>query len=125
MENKRKITSYRDLEVWRKGIALVKKVYLMTNSYPSSEQFGVTSQIRRSAASVPANIAEGWGRESSKNYIQFLKTSRGSLYEVDTFIEISLQLDFIDKIEYLNVREDIEELSKMLNSLIKKISQSI
>lgn len=125
MESKKKITSYRDLEVWKKGIALVKRIYILTKAFPSSEQFGIPSQMRRASISIPANIAEGWGRESSKNYVQFLKTSRGSLYEVDTFIEISLELDFIDSKEYFDIRKDTEEISKMLNSLIKKINQSL
>jgi len=77
MEHK-KLNSYRELEVWKKGLNLVKLLYQMTEKLPENERFGLTSQIRRAAVSVPTNIAEGWGRETVKNYIQFLRNTRGS-----------------------------------------------
>jgi len=77
MEHK-KLNSYRELEVWKKGLNLVKLLYQMTEKLPENERFGLTSQIRRTAVSVPTNIAEGWGRETVKNYIQFLRNARGS-----------------------------------------------
>jgi four helix bundle protein len=77
MEHK-KLNSYRELEVWKKGLNLVKLLYQMTEKLPENERFGLTSQIRRAAVSVPTNIAEGWGRETVKNYIQFLRNARGS-----------------------------------------------
>ncbi|MCX6284753.1 MAG: four helix bundle protein, partial [Bacteroidetes bacterium] len=79
-----KIISYHDLEVWKKAVICAKEVYRLTENFPEKEKYGLTSQIRRATVSVPANIAEGWGRESSKNFIQFLRTARGSLYELDT-----------------------------------------
>jgi len=72
------LNSYRELEVWKKGLNLVKLLYQMTEKLPENERFGLTSQIRRAAVSVPTNIAEGWGRETVKNYIQFLRNARGS-----------------------------------------------
>ena len=124
MIEKKKITSYKDLEVWKKGIVLVKNVYSLTNKFPSSELYGLTSQIRRSVVSVPANIAEGWGRESSKNFVQFLKVSRGSLYELDTILTIATETNLITEKEKETINNQIEEQSKMLNSLIRKINSS-
>jgi len=88
MENK-KIESFKDLIVWQKGIELVNEIYKVTKHFPKEELYGLTSQIRRAAISIPANIAEGWGRGTTKNYIQFLEISRGSLYELETLIIIS------------------------------------
>jgi four helix bundle protein len=77
MENK-KIESYKDLIVWQKGIELVNEIYVLTKMFPKEEMFGLTNQMRRAAVSIPANIAEGWGRNSTKSYIQFVRISRGS-----------------------------------------------
>ena len=83
------VKSYKDLVVWQKGIMLVDLVYAVTGKFPKEEMYGLTNQIRRAAVSIPANIAEGWGRDSTKNYLQFLRISRGSLYEVETMLTIS------------------------------------
>ena len=117
------IKSYKELIVWQKSMTLVKELYKITEHFPSSEQFGLTSQMRRASVSIPSNIAEGWGRLSRKNYIQFLRISRGSLFELETQILITKEL------KYINDSEDIEhliiEISKMLNSLIKKLEEKI
>lgn len=117
------IKSYKELIVWQKSMTLVKELYKITEHFPSSEQFGLTSQMRRASVSIPSNIAEGWGRLSRKNYIQFLRISRGSLFEWETQILITKEL------KYINDSEDIEnliiEISKMLNSLIKKLEEKI
>lgn len=115
------INSFKDLLVWQKGIELVKEVYVAIREIPQEELFGLTSQIKRSAISVPSNIAEGWGRNSTLSYINFLKISRGSLFELETQLIIakelnSINIDALEKIDKL-----IFELSKMLNSLIKSI----
>jgi four helix bundle protein len=125
MDEKKKITSYKDLDVWKRGIILVKSIYQVTSSFPSSELYCLTSQLRRASISVPVNIAEGWGRESSKNYIQFLRNSRGSLFELDTLIHIACELEFISLTTGNELRKEIDELGKMLNSIIKKINQHI
>lgn len=105
--------------VWQKSIALVKKVYALLRSFPEEEKFGLTSQIRRSAISVPSNIAEDFGRGSSKNFLQFLYVSRGSLYELETQLYIAKDLNFIsDNQEIENL---ISEIGKMLNSMIQKL----
>jgi len=102
-------------------MSLVKNIYTLTASFPENEKFGLTSQMRRAAVSIPSNIAEGWGRLSRKNYIQFLRISRGSLFELET------QLLIVKELKYTNDSEEIEnliiEISKMLNSLIKKLEE--
>lgn len=96
MEQK-KIESYKDLIVWQKGIELVNELYAITKKFPKEEIFGLTNQIRRAAVSVAANIAEGWGRNSTKNYIQFLRISRGSLYEIETMLVIANNQNYINE----------------------------
>lgn len=113
------IKSYKELIVWQKSILLVKEIYEFTDLFPSEEKFGLVSQMRRAAVSVPSNIAEGWGRLSKKNYIQFLRIARGSLYELETQIIISVELKFNDNSE--TVENLLVEISKMLNAMIKNL----
>ena len=80
---------YQNLEAWKKGMLIVKRVYQLTQSFPKEEMFGLTSQIRRSAVSIPTNVAEGIGRNYKKDTIQFLHISRGSAYELETLLHIS------------------------------------
>ncbi|MFJ1327829.1 four helix bundle protein [Capnocytophaga canimorsus] len=113
------ISSYKELVVWQKSIVLVNKVYILLHSFPEEEKFGLTSQIRRSAISIPSNIAEGFGRGSSKSSLQFLYVSRGSLYELETQLYIAKELNFIsDNQEIENL---VSEIGKMLNSMIQKL----
>lgn len=102
-------------------MALVTLIYNLTKTFPEDERFGLTSQMRRCSVSIPSNIAEGWGRLSRKNYIQFLRISRGSLYELETQILITKQLNYINDSE--KVESLIIEISKMLNSLIRKLEE--
>ena len=102
-------------------MALITLIYELTITFPDDEWFGLTSQMRRCSVSIPSNIAEGWGRLSRKNYIQFLRISRGSLYELETQILISKQLNYIKDSE--SVESLIIEISKMLNSLIRKLEE--
>jgi four helix bundle protein len=115
--------SYRDLIVWQKSMELVTLFYKLVLELPEQEKYGLTPQIKRSAISIPSNIAEGYGRNYRKDYSRFLQIARGSLFENQTQIEIAVNLDFI-KVENL---EEIKELSieieKMLNSLIKKLEE--
>jgi len=87
-----KINSYKDLIAWQKGVALVSDIYKTTKTFPESEKFGMCSQLQRAAVSIPSNIAEGWGRKHTKNYLQFLRISRASLYEVETLLNNCKQL---------------------------------
>jgi four helix bundle protein len=86
--------SYQQLDVWRKGVSLSTEVYKVTEQFPRSEQFGLTAQIRRATVSVPANIAEGWGRGSTREYVQFLLVARGSIFELETHLIIGEKLGF-------------------------------
>lgn len=115
------LKSYKELIVWQKAITLVKEVYLLTNSFPEEEKYGLVSQMRRSSVSIPSNIAEGWGRLSTKNYIQFLRTARGSLFELETQMIISAELNFNNNNK--NLESLIVEISKMLNALIKSLNE--
>ena len=116
------MNSYRELEVWKKSIGLVKILYKVTEKFPENERFGLIIQIRRAAVSIPANIAEGWGRETIKNYVQFLRIARGSLFELDTLILIAFELNYISKEQEDIVKTKIEEIGRMLNSMIKKLN---
>ncbi len=118
MKGEGRRNSYRDLIVWQKGMLLCKEVYLLTNNFPKEEVYGLTSQIRRCAISIPSNIAEGRGRNGDKEFIRFLQISLGSLYELQTQLELSLQLGFIQDIE--NISNLSIEIEKMLNTLITK-----
>jgi four helix bundle protein len=119
------IRSYKDLIVWQKAIELVASVYSISKTFPNEEKFGLINQLNRAVVSVPANIAEGWGRESSKNYLQFLRISRGSLMEVETLMIISKNLNYIDDNSFKLISDKIEETGKILQGLIKSIQTKI
>lgn len=120
-----KINTYRNLIVWQKSVALVTAIYTLTKTFPQEEKFGIVSQLNRASVSIPSNIAEGWGRESSKNYLQFLRISRGSLMETETLLEISKNLKYINDTNFKVISDNIEEVSKILQGLIKSIQQKI
>ena len=109
---------YSSLNVWKGAKSLVSDIYRLTHQFPSNENYGLTSQIRRCAVSVPSNIAEGCGRNHSKDSIQFFYISRGSLYELETQIHISLDLEYINKEELINILNQITVCKKLLNGFI-------
>lgn len=116
------IKSYKDLLIWQKGIELTEKVYQLVKTFPNDELYALTSQIKRCSISIPSNIAEGYGRKSTKNYIQFLRISRGSLFELETQLIIAKKLNYITDEEIADtIFNLIEEEGKMLNSFIKKL----
>lgn len=117
--------SYRELIVWQKAMLLVEMVYTRSNSFSSEETFGLSAQIRRSAISIPSNIAEGYGRNQTRDYIRFLQISSGSLYELQTQIEIALRLDYIMHEDYEVLYNLSIEIEKMLASLIRKLKNTI
>jgi len=116
-----KIRSYRDLRVWQEGMALAKACYLLTKRFSKEELFGMTSQIRRSASSVPANIAEGYGRDSTGEYIQFLRVSQGSLKELETHVMLCSRVGLTTESESRDVLEGCDRLGKMLHRLIRSL----
>ena len=111
--------------IWQKGIEITEKVYLLTKSFPSEEIYSLTNQIKRATVSIPSNIAEGFGRNSTKSYVNFLKISRGSLYELETQLIIAEKQNFISDLDLLqSINELISEEGKMINSYINKIELS-
>ncbi len=110
--------TYRDLLAWQKGIKLAKAVYELTANYPSDERFGLTNQMRRCSISIPSNIAEGFGRGSDKELVQFLYISLGSSNELDTQLTVSYELSFITEDRFKEIEKLNNEINKMLQSLI-------
>ena len=119
------MTSHKELKVWQKGIVLVKSVYELTNLFPSAEQFGMTSQMRRAAVSIPSNIAEGCGRNSNKELIHFLYIALGSASELETQVIISQELNFVEKENSEQLQSQIFEIIKMISSLINAVKTRI
>jgi four helix bundle protein len=115
------INSYKELHVWNRGMELSLAVYRLTAKFPREEIYGLTSQVRRAAVSVPSNIAEGYGRNSRKEYKQFLAIARGSALELQTQMLIALELGYCDKAGHQEVDDLLNEVSKMLYSLLRKL----
>ena len=114
--------TYRGLQVWQKSMTLVTEVYKISKGFPKDEAYGLTSQIRRCAISIPSNMAEGYGRNSTNEYIHFLRIARGSLYELQTQMEISMNLCYLNRDEFDKLYEVSREIERMLSSLIRKLS---
>lgn len=108
------IQSYQDLEVWQRGMALAEQVYSLTGHFPRAEMFGLTNQMRRAAVSIPANIAEGWGRSGTKEFQRFLSIAMGSLREMETHLLLSQRVG-------LSTVEQIQPLQEIINILGKQI----
>lgn len=117
------VFSYRNLDVWQNSMNLVEAVYKTTTDFPVEEKYGLSSQMRRCAVSVPSNIAEGFMRKSTKEYIQFLYVSHGSLGELDTQPEISNRLKYISNQENLNNQTLI--IRKQLYGLVKSLKNKL
>jgi len=120
-----RVRTYRDLIVWQKGMALVTEIYRLTKVFPKEEVYGLTSQIRRSAVSVPSNICEGYARNSDGDFARFLRIACGSLYELQTQLEITRNLEYLGDKEFQDVSGSSLEVEKMLSSLIGKINNTI
>ncbi len=118
------IRSYRDLRVWTEAMELAADAYRVTRSFPREEVFGMTSQIRRAAASIPANIAEGYGRESAGNYVQFLKNAQGSLKELETHLLLTVKIGLTVLRDVEPLLERAESVGKMLRGLMRSLQQS-
>ena len=116
--------THENLELWNQSIKYVKDIYQLTGPFPDSERYGLVSQMRRAAVSVPCNIAEGAARKTRKEYIQFLYISRGSLSELDTLLCISEKLRFVDKEVYQVHHDKLQFLGKMLTALINSLKRN-
>ncbi|MCX6174076.1 MAG: four helix bundle protein [Ignavibacteriales bacterium] len=113
--------TYKELIVWQKAINLVSIIYNNTKNFPKEEIYGLTNQIRRAAVSIPSNIAEGFGRNSKNDFKRFLRISIGSLFEVQTQLEISKNLQFLSELNYQIIFDATREIEAMLASLIRKL----
>jgi four helix bundle protein len=112
------VQNYKELDVWKKSVALTTELYKLTSRFPDTERYGLTSQIRRATTSIAANIAEGWGRGSTREYIQFLTVARGSLMELETHLIVACNLHLLSPDALGAVSKQIEGIGKMLNRLI-------
>ena len=115
------IRSYQDLEVWQMSMDLAEKCYKLTHAFPREEQYGLIAQIRRAAVSIPANIAEGYGRDMTGSFVQFLRVAQGSARELETHLLLSARLQFATSESVAGPLSLIERISKMLRSLIRKL----
>ncbi len=116
------IHSYKDLVVWQKAFSLTLEIYKATSTFPKEELYGLTSQMRRAAISIPSNIAEGRHRGTRKDFAQFLRIALGSCAELQTQVEISKSLGYIKQIEYIKNSGLLDEVSKMINVMIRKLT---
>lgn len=115
------VNSYKELTVWQRSFALSVAVYRMTAGFPEAERFGLSSQLRRASTSIPANISEGWGRGSTKDYIRFLLMARGSIMELETHSLLAHELGYLRPEPLMEVQREVEELGKMLNGLMQAL----
>lgn len=112
---------FRDLDVWNLAMDLVVDIYRATKNFPTEEKYGLTSQIRRAAVSVPSNIAEGQGRRTAGEFLNQLSVARGSLMELRTQIEIALRLDFMNQPQFEPIQEAANRVGKLMNGLINSL----
>ena len=124
MEPKKVINDYLDLEVWNVAYLCVLEIYRITNTFPSDERFGLTSQIRRAAYSIPANISEGNGRQHTKDYINLLYISKSSLNELKYFLLLSKALGYLTEPKFLELNSMVNRIGRMLMGLIKSLNLS-
>ena len=115
------VQSYRDLVAWNKAMELVTEIYRVTHNFPKEELFGLMSQLRRAAVSIPSNIAEGKGRLSKGEFRQFLGNARGSLAELGTQILIAQNLNYLDEAEANRILVMVEEVGKVINGLLSAV----
>jgi len=119
------IKSYRELEVWQKSMDLALECYQMTNKFPKSETYGISSQLQRAAISVPANIAEGRSRRHTKEFIQHLSIAYGSLAEVETYVLFAGRLNYITKDQLDRFMLKTAEIGRMINGLQKSLKKNL
>jgi four helix bundle protein len=117
------VRTHKDLDVWEQSIKLAKEVYLLTRQYPKEETYGLVTQMRRAAVSIPSNIAEGAARQGNKEFVHFLYTALGSASELDTQLEVSKEINVGNKEEIGRVQQSLVQVSKMLQGLIRSVKQ--
>jgi four helix bundle protein len=112
---------HENLDVWKKGVDFVVEMYRVTESFPKYERFGLISQLRRAAVSIPSNIAEGAARRSEKEFLYFLSNAQGSASEVSTEMLIAMRLGFMNEQDYLDLQTKLDEIGKMITGLCAHI----
>jgi len=117
--------AHKKLSVWKESMDLVESVYMLTSRFPKSEIFGLSSQIRRSAVSIPANISEGAARNRPKEFIRFIRISYGSLSELETHLEISTRLKYTDEYTLTDLQNKMRKISAQLSGLIRSLETKI
>lgn len=115
------VSKFQDLHVWQKAHQLVLNIYELTKSFPKDEKFRITEQLLRAVISIPTNIAEGFGRYTTKDYIKFLIIARGSVSEVVYLLLLTKDLNYISKTDYENYLQELEEIGEMINGLINSL----
>ncbi|WP_367362440.1 four helix bundle protein [Mesotoga sp.] len=108
-----------NLQIWKLGVKLAKDVYLLTEKFPKREVYGLTDQIRRAAVSIPSNIAEGKGRSTAKDFVHFLNTARGSVYELKTQLYIAREIGYLTQEDFSTLQKRIEDLSHKIVAMTK------
>jgi len=116
-----RIKTYRDLDIWKKSIELVKDIYRLTEKFPKQEMYGLVSQMRRAAISIPSNVAEGFRRHHNREYIQFMYMSLGSCAELETQVTIAKELKYLQKETEAILLESLDHICRMISNLIKKL----
>src|SRR5258708_21167781 len=119
------VTGFRDLELWKRAHRVVLEVYRVTNPFPRSEQFGVVSQLRRAVYSIPANMAEGFGRKSTRELLQFLAVANGSLEELRYFLLLSRDLRYLSPVDFEKLEMDLKAVAQMLTALRKSLENRL
>ncbi len=114
---KQKVQGYKDLLVWQKGIQLAKEIYRITQTFPNEEKFGLVSQMRRAAVSIPSNVAEGQARHTTQEFVQFVSHAEGSVAELDTQLILALELGYCSEARATEASGLLSDLRKMLNAL--------
>ena len=114
------IQSYKDLIVWQKAMQMAEMLYSMVKKFPKEETYALSDQMRRAAVSIPSNIAEGYGRNSKKEYIQFLSIAKGSAYELETQMIPTVRIGYVTEQEILPIMNSLTEIGKIINTLKTK-----
>ena len=115
------LKNYKELKVWQKSYKLCLEIYRTTAKFPKEERYGLTSQIRRSAVSIPSNIAEGYGRKTTADYIRYLYIAYGSVCELEPQILLSMDLGYVDSAVIEKIKDEIQQIERMLKGLIKSL----
>jgi len=119
------IQSYKDLDIWKRSCAVVTTIYRPTDHFPKREMFGLTSQLRRAAISVPRNIAEGAARLYTREYIRFLSNALGSIAELETQLIVSIQLDYTTQQRIQGIMRELDEIGKMTRRLVQRLEERL